>query len=116
LRSDTIDRFFYRATMVTLHDGFTDVLSDRLRAELRLLLDAAFEGDCSDDDWNHALGALSTGTHVFYERFGWQRWRGPTFVDGLRGRERTADEDGGVMVLRTPRSPRLDLDGAIVCD
>jgi aminoglycoside 2'-N-acetyltransferase I len=64
----------------------------------------------------YALGALSTGTHALYERLGWQRWRGPTFVDGPRGRERTADEDGGIMVFRTPRSPHLDLDGAIVCD
>ena len=149
-----------------------------------MLLDAAFEGNCSDDDWHHALGgvhvwltdagrvithasvvtrtlvcsgeplhvgyveavatvaghrrrgygamvmkcvgeliaeryalgALSTGTHVFYERLGWERWRGPTFVDGPRGRERTADEDGGIMVLRTSRSSHLGLGGDIVCD
>ena len=32
------------------------------------------------------------------------------------GRERTPDDDGDVMILHTPRSPRLDLDGDIVCD
>ena len=63
-----------------------------------------------------ALGALSTGTHAFYETLGWERWRGPTFVDGPNGRERTPGDDGDVMILRTPRSPRLDLDGEIVCD
>jgi aminoglycoside 2'-N-acetyltransferase I len=63
-----------------------------------------------------ALGVLSTGEQAFYERFGWEKWRGPTFVDGPRGRERTADDDGGVMILRTARTPSLDLDGAIVCD
>jgi aminoglycoside 2'-N-acetyltransferase I len=64
----------------------------------------------------YALGALSTGTHAFYGRLGWERWRGPTFVHGPRGRERTPDDDGDVMILRTSRSPHLDLDGEIVCD
>jgi len=64
----------------------------------------------------HALGALSTGTPEFYERLGWERWRGPTFVNGPHGLERTHDDDGGVLILRTPRSPELDLDGHIVAD
>jgi aminoglycoside 2'-N-acetyltransferase I len=170
--------------MTTLSQASTDALSDDFLAELRQLLDAAFDGDFSDDDWHHALGgvhvwvtdahrvishaavvertlvcagrplrvgyveavatvathrrqghgsmvmqrvgeiiaerfalgALSTSTHAFYERHGWQRWRGPTFVDGPRGPERTADEDAGILVLRTPRSPDLDLGADIVCD
>jgi aminoglycoside 2'-N-acetyltransferase I len=64
----------------------------------------------------YALGALSSGTHAFYRGLGWECWRGPTFVDGPRGRQRTPGDDGGVMILWTPRSPRLDLDGEIVCD
>ena len=65
---------------------------------------------------HYTLGVLSTGTHAFYRTLGWENWRGPTFVDGPGGRERTPDDDGDVMILRTPRSPRLDLDGEIVCD
>jgi aminoglycoside 2'-N-acetyltransferase I len=64
----------------------------------------------------YALGALSTGTHAFYEALGWERWRGPTFVESPRGRMRTSRDDGTVMILRTPRSPRLRLDGDIACD
>ncbi len=63
----------------------------------------------------YALGALSTGTPLL-QTLGWESWRGPTFVDGPRGRERTPDDDGGIMILRTSRSPHLDLDGEIVCD
>ena len=63
------------------------------------------------------LGALSTSVADFYLRLGWERWRGPTFVETPAGRRRTADDDGGVLVLRTPRTPpALDLDGLIVCD
>lgn len=64
----------------------------------------------------YVLGALSTGAHAFYEAFAWERWRGPTFVDSPRGRERTPEDDGTIMILQTRRSPRLDLDGDIACD
>lgn len=170
--------------MVTLHAASTDALSSSVLHGVRTLLDDAFEGRFSDEDWDHTiggvhvwvsdsggvishgalvdralvcsgrpvrvgyveavataaahrrqghgtsimkyigelirerftLGALSTGTHAFYETLGWERWRGPTFVDGPRGRERTPRDDGDVMILRTRRSPQLDLDGEIVCD
>ena len=64
----------------------------------------------------YELGALSTGAPGFYAPLGWEAWRGPSFVDSPRGRERTADDDGSIMILRTPRSPALDLDQAIICD
>lgn len=64
----------------------------------------------------YALGALSTGTPEFYERLGWERWRGPTFANGPHGLERTPDDDGGIMILRTPRTSHLNLDGDIAAD
>lgn len=64
----------------------------------------------------YPLGALSTGTHAFYEGLGWERWRGPTFVSGEGRRERTPDDDSGIMILRTVRSPELDPRGDIICD
>lgn len=66
----------------------------------------------------YAIGALATGSNRFYERLGWETWRGPTSVrmpDGQR--VRSPAEDGDVMILRTPRTPdRLDLDGPIAVD
>jgi aminoglycoside 2'-N-acetyltransferase I len=62
------------------------------------------------------LGVLGTGRHHFYERLGWRTWRGPSSVrwpDGLRA---TPDDDGYLMVLETPSSPRLDFDAPIDCD
>jgi aminoglycoside 2'-N-acetyltransferase I len=61
------------------------------------------------------LGALSTGRHRFYERLGWERWQGPTFVrDGAR-LVRTEEEDDGVMVLRFGPSAAIDLAAPITC-
>lgn len=62
------------------------------------------------------LGALSTGSPAFYERLGWQRWRGPTFARTPAGAVRTADEDDGILVLLTPRTPPIDLTAPISCD
>lgn len=62
------------------------------------------------------VGVLSSTTHAFYETLGWERWRGKTFVDGPSGWEHTPRDDGDIMILRTPRTPNLDLDGKITCD
>ena len=161
----------------------TEVPVDLLQ-RVRQLLDEAFEGDLSDDDWDHTLGgwhvvimegsapvshaavvpraleaggrplrsgyvegvatapgrqregigslamsqvavvlrdkfeigALSTGRHSFYERLGWERWRGPTFV--RRGSEliRTEEDDDSLMVLRFGPSLELDLTAPISCE
>lgn len=62
------------------------------------------------------LGALGTGRHRFYERLGWLTWTGPSFVRTTDGTRRTPDEDGYILVLRTPSSPALDVAATISCD
>ena len=62
------------------------------------------------------LGALGTGRHAFYERLGWQTWRGPAFVRMPDGEQRTPEEEGYILVLRTPTSPPFDLAEPISCD
>jgi aminoglycoside 2'-N-acetyltransferase I len=82
--------------------GFGSIIVSALNEEVR----RSFE-----------LGALDTGSHGFYERLGWESWRGPTSVRTDDGEVRTPDEDGHLMVLRTPRTPAdLDLDGPISCE
>ncbi|MBA3688646.1 MAG: GNAT family N-acetyltransferase [Chloroflexi bacterium] len=57
-------------------------------------------------DEAYELGALGTGSHGFYERLGWVTWRGPTWIREGDGRvERSPNEDGGIMVRRTPTTP-----------
>jgi aminoglycoside 2'-N-acetyltransferase I len=62
------------------------------------------------------LGALSTNRHGFYERIGWERWRGPSYVRHGSTLARTEDEDDGVMVLRFGPSSALHLTAAIACE
>jgi aminoglycoside 2'-N-acetyltransferase I len=61
------------------------------------------------------LGALSTNLRGFYERLGWERWRGPTFVRHGGELIRTEEEDDGIMVLRFGPSVELDLTAPISC-
>jgi aminoglycoside 2'-N-acetyltransferase I len=165
----------------------TEELSDLELTELRVLLQFAFEGEFSDDDWDHALGgrhflgtledrivahasvvprvlragerALDTGfveavavadehrrrgyghrvmgelgdfliprfelgalsaaeeIQPFYANLGWETWPGPTGVTLEEGPvQPTPDEDGGVMILRTPTTGPLDPDVMLACD
>lgn len=164
----------------------TDELTADELTSIRAVMDAAFDGDFSDDDWAHSLGGvhalvtdsdtvvahacvvartirvggvgplragyveavatapdrqgsglgsavmaalddvirdrfdvafLSTSAQRFYERLGWRRWQGSTWVrhpDGTR--ERTEEEDDGIMVLIVPDAPPIDLRAAVECD
>jgi tRNA(Ile)-lysidine synthase len=62
---------------------------------------------------HYELGALSTSAHGFYERLGWERWRGPSYVIRAGTRVRTPEEDDGVMVL--PVAEELDRTQPIAC-
>jgi aminoglycoside 2'-N-acetyltransferase I len=63
------------------------------------------------------FGALSVGGEAarrLYRKLGWSVWEGPTYVDGPNGRERTEEDDGGVMVLAPLEA--IDVRVQIVCD
>lgn len=64
----------------------------------------------------YGLGALGTGSQPFYERLGWQIWRGPSGVRVDGAVRPTPDEDGYILVLPTPSSPPFDLTEPITCD
>jgi aminoglycoside 2'-N-acetyltransferase I len=69
-------------------------------------------------DERYELGALGTGSQPFYARLGWLVWRGPTWIRNRDGSlQRSADEDGGIMVRVTPQTPPgLDLTLPIAVD
>lgn len=73
--------------------GYASAAMNRLAAEI---------GD-------YEIGCLQTDRTTFYERLGWEVWRGP-----LAGRSDDGliptPEQRGVMVLRLPSTPPLDLD------
>jgi len=53
------------------------------------------------------MGGLSPSDYRWYARLGWEKWQGPLFVRTIDGL--LPPPEGGVMVLRLPRTPILDL-------
>ena len=62
------------------------------------------------------FGALGTGAYAFYERLGWERWRGTTFVRDGSVVRRSAEDDDAMMVFRFGPSAGIDLGGALLCE
>lgn len=63
----------------------------------------------------YPLGALATGSNAFYERLGWETWRGEIWLWEHGGRRRMSEQEGDVMILRTPSTPiTLDLRARLV--
>jgi aminoglycoside 2'-N-acetyltransferase I len=64
---------------------------------------------------DYDLGSLSPSDAAFYERLGWESWRGPTAIrlpeGGLLD---TTGED--VMILRLFRTPALDLNSRLTAE
>ena len=58
---------------------------------------------------DYEIACLQTDVPAFYERLGWQVWRGPLAGRSDEGLIPTPDQQG-VMVLALPRTPPLDLD------
>jgi aminoglycoside 2'-N-acetyltransferase I len=69
-------------------------------------------------DWirqEYELGVLATGEFHFYERLGWERWLGLTFVIDDHQLLRSLDADDAIMVLRVGSAP-LDLTMPMACE
>lgn len=56
----------------------------------------------------YELGALSPFSVAYYERLGWELWRGPLYIRTEAGLVRTPGDEN-VMVLRLQNTPALDL-------
>jgi aminoglycoside 2'-N-acetyltransferase I len=61
------------------------------------------------------IACLETDRTAFYERLGWEEWRGPLAGRSEDGLIPTPDQTG-VMILRLPRTPELDLDAPLTIE
>ena len=99
-----------------LHTGYVEAVATRPSHQRRGLGTAVMRAIDDHLDSAFELGGLDTGFPDFYEPFGWFVWPGPTFVRMDRVVEATPDEDGSVLVRRTPSTPELDLMLPLTCD
>jgi aminoglycoside 2'-N-acetyltransferase I len=64
---------------------------------------------------NYEIACLETDQVSFYERLGWDLWRGPLAGRGEQGLIPTPDQTG-IMILRLPQTPALDLDSLLTIE
>lgn len=64
---------------------------------------------------DYTVACLETDRPGFYARLGWEVWRGALGGRGERGIIPTPDHHG-VMVLRLPQTPPLNLDGQLTIE
>jgi aminoglycoside 2'-N-acetyltransferase I len=64
---------------------------------------------------DYDIACLSTERITFYERLGWVKWRGPLAGRSDDGLIPTPEEQG-VMILRLPRTPPLDLSALLTIE
>jgi aminoglycoside 2'-N-acetyltransferase I len=107
-RLDLVDR--------SLSAGYVESVATHPLFQRRGYAAAAMERIATVIHDTYDIGALSTGVPDFYLKLGWERWEGMTFVNAPEGHVRTMEEDGGVLVLRAPRTGAIDLSAPISCD
>lgn len=59
---------------------------------------------------DYEIGGLETSVPNFYATVGWELWRGSLAGRGAKGLIPTPQQRG-IMILRLPKTPPLDLDG-----
>jgi aminoglycoside 2'-N-acetyltransferase I len=87
---------------LALRAGYLEAVATLPRHQRRGIATRLVTAADAHIDQVYELGALSTSRAAFYERLGWRRWRGETWViepDGAR--VRTPDDDDGIMWLPT---------------
>lgn len=103
-QGDRVVEGVYGESMATLpalrHHGLGSVVVAMATAEIRL---------------HHPIGVFAAGRYEFYERLGWRKWRGPTFVSTAQGPRPAAPARGAVM-FRLPLHSDLDPDADLTTD
>jgi aminoglycoside 2'-N-acetyltransferase I len=66
-------------------------------------------------DREYLIGCLETERVTFYERVGWEVWRGPLAGRSPQGLVPTPEQTG-IMVLRLSQTPALNLDGLLTIE
>jgi aminoglycoside 2'-N-acetyltransferase I len=91
-------RGVYGESMATLNDwrnfGFGSAIVAMATAEIRR---------------NYDIGVFAASRYGFYQRLGWDKWRGPTFVETEHGIEPKGPDRGAVM-FRLPDHSTVDPD------
>lgn len=101
-----VERALYPAGVAPLQAAYVELVATRVAAQRRGFASELMRR-LAHEIRSYPLGALSPSDPAFYERLGWEQWRGALFV--RRSARITATPDEAVMVLPLRASQALDL-------
>lgn len=132
-----VERKLYPQGLPPLRSAYVELVATRVAEQGKRFATAVMER-VADEMRPFDIGALSPAVPRFYERLGWEMWRGPLFVRGgdvppapnsiatpdavltIKTPDAvltTETPDEFVMVLRTPNTPaELDLSAPLAVD
>lgn len=106
-----VNRWLQIGTNPVMHTAYIEMVATEKTYRSRGFVTAIMK--CvADEIQDFDLGALSPFSVAYYERLGWELWRGPLFIRTDSGLIRTP-RDGDVMILRLPRTPNLDVNAPL---
>ena len=110
-----VERKLYPQGLAPLRSAYVELVATRVAEQGKRFATAVMER-LADELRPFDIGALSPAVPRFYERLGWEMWRGPLFVRGGDVLTRNTPDEF-VMVLRTPNTPaELDLHAPLAVD
>jgi aminoglycoside 2'-N-acetyltransferase I len=102
-----ITRWIQVETKPVMRTAYTEAVATEVEFQAQGLATKVMKR-IAEEIQDYELGALSPFSVAFYERLGWELWRGLLFI--RKGNElQHTYRDGDVMILRLPKTPALDL-------
>lgn len=108
-------RWLQTEDLLLLKTGYIDAVATLPAYQGQGLGSALMQQLASEIDPEYVIACLETDRETFYERLGWQTWRGPLAGRGEHGMIPTPEQHG-VMVLRLSQTPTLDFDSMLTIE
>ncbi len=108
-------RWLQPAALPLLKTAYVDAVATHPRYQGQGIGSAVMRHLASVIAEEYTIACLETERVSFYARLGWEEWRGP--LAGRQGTELIPTPDQtGIMILRLPRTPPLDLDSLLTIE
>src|SRR5215213_5172219 len=107
-----VTRYLQPGTNPILRTAYVEAVATEANVRKRGFASAMMKyaiGEIQD----YELAALSPFRVEYYERLGWERWRGPLFIRTKEGKLMPSLDDEEVMIHRLPQTPILDLNAPL---
>jgi Acetyltransferases len=108
-------RWLQTEDLLLLKTGYIDAVATLPAYQGQGLGSALMQQLASEIDPEYVIACLETDRETFYERLGWQTWRGPLAGRGEHGMIPTPEQHG-VMMLRLSQTPTLDFDSMLTIE